>query len=123
MRSGSSEGEMRSAIFIFLILICLGTVQAQNITFSDLNIQKGIKILVYTSTGQLIGEYNSTDTIQLNTSKDYIFVLKPSEQSWFSDPFQAIELFKASVPTILSYALFFLVILATVYLAVKVIVR
>jgi len=101
----------------------LGTVQAQNITFSDLNIQKGIKILVYTSTGQLIGEYNSTDTIQLNTSKDYIFVLKPSEQSWFSDPFQAIELFKASVPTILSYALFFLVILATVYLAVKVIVR
>jgi len=116
---------MKTVIPLFLIclLVVVGGVYAQNVTFSDLNIQKGVKILVYTSTGQLVGEYNTTDTIQLDPSKDYILVLKPSEQSWFSDPFQAIELFKASVPAILSYTLFFIVILATGYLAVKVIVR
>jgi len=116
---------MRTAIPIFLICLIwvVGSVQAQNITFSDLNIQKGVKILVYTADGTLVGEYNTTDTIQLDPAKDYIFVLKPSEQSWFSDPFQAVELFKASVPTMLSYALFFVAILAGGYLIVRVIVR
>ena len=119
---------MKAVISLFLICLIVGIVggvHAQNvtITFSDLNLVKGTKILVYTANGDLVGEYNSTDTVTLDASQSYIFVLKPSEQSWFSDPFQAIELFKASVPAMLSYALFFIVILATGYLAVKVIVR
>ena len=116
---------MRTSILIFLICLIgiIGSAQAQNITLSDLSIQKGIKILVYTADGTLVGEYNTTDTIQLDPAKDYIFVLKPSEQSWFSDPFQAIELFKASVPTMLSYALFFIAILAGGYLIVRIIIR
>jgi len=116
---------MRTAILIFLICLIwiVGSVQALNITLSDLSIQKGIKILVYTADGTLVGEYNTTDTIELNPNMDYIFVLKPSEQAWFSNPFQAIELFKASVPTMLSYALFLVTILAGGYLIVRVILR
>jgi hypothetical protein len=117
---------MQSNSLFFFILgllctICISTCNAQvTITFSDLNIQKGIKILIYNATGNLIGEYNTTDTVTLNTTQDYVFILKPTEQAWFSDPFQAIELFKASIPTMLSYLLFVVVIVSCGYLFVRI---
>lgn len=113
---------MKSIPFLIFLLsfVTITTAHAQDITISlsDLNLQKGIKILVYDYQGKFVGEFNSTDTIMLNSSNatSYIFVLKPSEQSWFSDPLYALELLKASAPTILSYLLFGGVIFALVYL-------
>ena len=112
---------------IFLIICLIGLVSVVNaenvtVTFSDLNLVKGVKILIYTADGRFIGEYNTTDSVVLNASQSYIFVLKPSEQVWFSDPFQAVELLKASFPSMLSYALFFTVIVASAYIIKKVIV-
>jgi len=112
---------MRILLIVFLILF-LGTVNALNITLSDITLGKQIKVLVYDSKGNLVGEYNSTDTITLNTTSDYIFVFKPSSSDWFNNPLNALELFKLSVPPTLSYVLFLSVILATVYLIKKVIV-
>ena len=106
-----------TAFLIFLALIL--PANAVTITFSDLNIQKGTKILVYDYKGNFIGEYNTTDTITLNDSS-YVFVLKPLEQSWFSDPWQAIELLKVAAPVMLSYALFVGVIFGLVYILTRV---
>ena len=121
---------MRKAVTIFLLYFIfitsslIANVEAQNITitFSDLNLVKGAKILVYSANGNLIKELNTTDTIELQANQSYIFVLKPSEQVWFSNPFQAIELLKASFPSMLSYALFFVVIISSAYIIKKVIV-
>jgi len=112
-----------SFLFLILILILVSVpVNAQNvtITFSDLNIQKGVKILIYDSTGSLIGEYNTTDTVVLDSSQSYIFILKPSEQAWFTNPINALELFKASVPAFLSYLLFAVVIVGSGYLITRI---
>jgi hypothetical protein len=43
-------------------------------------------ILVYNSTGQLQGFYNSTSVIPLNGSEDYIFSMKPMQVNVFEDP-------------------------------------
>jgi hypothetical protein len=108
----------------FLLVLSLVTsASAITITFSDLNLKKDVKILVYDAQGNFIGEYNTTDTITLSDNTSYIFVFKPTEQVWFSNPLNAIELFKATMPTFLSYALFFVVIVATGYIIGRVIIR
>lgn len=113
-----------AALFYLFLSLFIVAVNAENvtITLSDLNIQKGVKIIVYDYQGKLVGEFNTTDTITLNTlnASSYIFVLKPSEQSWFSNPFQAIELLKVSAPIILSYLLFAAVIVGLGYLLVRI---
>ena len=43
-------------------------------------------ILVYNSTGQLQGVFNSTSTIPLNGSEDYIFSMKPLQTNPLEDP-------------------------------------
>ena len=113
---------MRLLLILLILILISIPANAQNvtITFSDLNIQKGVKILIYNSTGSLIGEYNTTDTVILNASQSYIFILKPSEQAWFTNPLNAIELFKASVPTFLSYLLYAVVIIGTGYLITRI---
>lgn len=115
----------KTSILIFLIAVFgISLVSAVNVTISlsDLNLQNGQKILVYDYQGNFVGEFNTTDTVILNTLKatSYIFVLKPSEQSWFSNPFQAVELLKATAPVILSYLLFATVIVGLGYILVRV---
>ncbi|WP_456478196.1 hypothetical protein [Geoglobus ahangari] len=116
----------KASIFLFLIVTAFtATAGAVNVTvtFSDLNLQKGLKVLVYDYQGKLIGEFNTTDTLILNTlnATSYIFVLKPTEQSWFSDPFKAVELLKVSAPVVLSYALFGVVIFGLGYLVSRIV--
>ncbi len=112
-----------AVISFFMIFILAVTVSAQNvtITLSDLNLQKGIKVVVYDFQGNYIGEFNTTDTVLLNMSKasSYVFVLKPTEQVWFSNPLNALELFKASFPSILSYLLFFAVVIGSVIIVLR----
>ena len=109
---------MRAALLalFFISLVALANAQNVTITLSDLNIQKGIKILVYDYQGKFIGEYNTTDTITLNltNASSYVFVIKPSEQAWFSNPFNSLELFKAWFPTFLSYLPHFLVVVGSI---------
>ena len=96
-------------LFILLIALALVPVSAQNVTisFSDLNIlQKDTKILIYKQDGSFIGEYNTTDTVTLDTNSSYIFVFKPSGGDWFSNPFNSLELLKEGAPTIFGYILF-----------------
>jgi len=93
---------MRFLLFIALSVVLAALPVSANsvtITFSDLNIlQKDTKILVYDSTGNFIGEYNTSDTVTLDANSSYIFVLKPSGGDWFSNPFNAIELVKEGAP-------------------------
>jgi len=109
------------AVSLSLTIFCF-VVDAQNVTvtFSDLDLTKDQKILIYNSTGHLIGEFNSTDTVELDANNSYIFVLKPSEVSWFSNPWEALNLLKATVPTYLSVLIFSLGIISGLFLIVRI---
>jgi hypothetical protein len=106
-------------IITLLAVVYISEAQNVTITFSDLDLTKDQKILIYNSTGHLVGEFNATDTVQLDVNNSYIMVIKPSEASWFSDPWQAINLLKATVPTYLSYLIFGIGAISGVLLLVR----
>ena len=115
---------LKAAVFLILFLASTVPAAAENvtITLSDLQLIKGTKIVVYDHLGNYVGEYNTTDTItlNLNDSISYIFVFKPTEQVWFQNPLNALELFKASIPPMLSYLLFAVVIICGGYLLTRI---
>jgi hypothetical protein len=61
-------------------------VQAMNITMANPSGITERDIIVYDSAGQLYGFYNSTSTISINGTEDYIFSLKPMQSNPMEDP-------------------------------------
>ncbi len=111
----------RSILFLILaglfIVPALGDV---SVTFADLNIVKGVHVLIYNNTGAFIGEYNTTQSVTLDPAQSYIFVLKPNEGSWFTDPFQSIELLKSSMPVIISYSMYLVLIVGLGFILTRI---
>jgi hypothetical protein len=99
-------------ILITAILIpgAMATGDFVTITFSDLDFDKNAELLIYDSTGELISQNTTSDTIELNSSLSYMVVFKPSEQVWFQNPLNGLELLKIQMPILLTYLLFVLVI-------------
>lgn len=77
-------------IMILLMLITVALMvypaQATNITMANPNGIAERDIIVYDSAGQLYGFYNSTSTISINGSEDYIFSMKPLQTNPLEDP-------------------------------------
>ena len=101
-------------LFFLSILLLSGIANAQTVTFSDLDLGGSKEILVYEASsinGQpvLIGTYNSTDSLQLNSSSDYLFVFEPGINHWYDNPFNAIELLNRETPSLLNFFVFFAV--------------
>lgn len=102
---------MNPKFFSFFILCVLVFALAYpvsaddvSITFADLNIIHGVKILVYNETGQFVGEYNSTDTTTFPaTNHSYVFILKPTDQSLFTSPAGTIQVLSAYLPLTINY--------------------
>lgn len=106
---------MRHLPLFFLSILLLSSIaSAQNVTFSDLDLGGSKEILVYQASsvnGQpvLIGTFNSTDSLQLDPSSDYLFVFGPGINHWYEDPFNAFELLNRETPTLLNFLVFFAV--------------
>ena len=70
-----------------LILISVFPVQAvQTITMADPSSTSPRDILVYNSSGSLIGLYNTTSIITTDPNTSYIFTLKPQYTNPLDDP-------------------------------------
>ena len=91
--------------FLTLILAIISPVSADNvtITFSTVDFDTNQEILVYNSAGEFIGEYSMDDTFDLNVSYSYLFIYRPTTQSWFSNPLNSIEFIGIQMPVFLSY--------------------
>ena len=108
-----------SALSILFLLLCsallVAPVAAGNVTltFSDLGLTRAEKIVIYdpTATDPYVGEYNTTDTVHLNGGDSYILTFKPSEQVWFQNPLNMLELIRVSIPVWLSAAMLLFTIL------------
>lgn len=84
------------------------------ITFSDLDFDKNTQILIYDGTGELVKETNTSGTVVLNSSYSYLFVFKPSEQVWFQNPLNMLELLKVQMPVYMSYILIFVAVVGVI---------
>lgn len=115
------KSALTSPTFLFFILLLIYPVAAENVTIdlTDLDLTKNIKILVYDATGKKVGELESGGNITINSSSDYVFVIKPQESSIFSDPLLAIEYLKLTIPIYLNYILFLVAFLAGLYLITR----
>lgn len=110
-------------LFTLLISVLSVPVMAEDdvlITFSDLDFDKSTEILIYDGTGELVRETNTSGTVSLNQSHSYLFVFKPSEQIWFSDPFQSLEFLKIQMPTYVSYLVWIVAVLGVAAIIVTV---
>ncbi len=85
------------------------------ITFADMNLIKGINILVYQANGTLVGEYRSTDTLILDQNQSYLFVLKPTDQSWFTSAGGTVDVLGAYLPLTVNYLIAGIFILGIAY--------
>ena len=74
------------AALLALILLVAAPASAQYITISNPGGIADRDIFVYNASGQLQGTYNTTSTIPLNGSEDYIFTLKPTTSNPLEDP-------------------------------------
>lgn len=97
---------------------------ADNITisFSDLQLGRNIDIEVYQPTASgavLVAQTNSTGSLLLDTGSDYVFIIRPTEDVWFQNPMNALELMKLQMPTMLSYLLWFVAVFGGVYVVYK----
>lgn len=92
-----------------ILSVLIVPASAVTLTFSDLDLNQNQKILIYDPLAPagttLIGEYNTTDSVTLDNGTAYVIAFKPSEQVWFQNPLNAIELLKVSIPVWASFAL------------------
>lgn len=73
---------------ISLILIfCFSSAIAQNVSFADPDATVHKDVMIYDSTGSLLGTYNTTSNgIEIPESGDLMFVLKPQYSNPLDDP-------------------------------------
>jgi len=101
-----------SLCVLFLLLtfvaVPLTAANTTSITFSDFGLGAQT-IIIYDVNGTLVEETNSTSTVSLNSTHDYVFVLQPTKMNLLNDPFQAVDLLLAFIPVGFSWILIFIV--------------
>lgn len=107
-----------SSLLLVLLLTTVSPCMAEEvtITFSTVDFDTNQNILIYDSTNEFVSENTTTDTITLNASRSYLFIFRPTSQTWFENPLNTINLMIVHLPTFLSYLLWVAVILCILIL-------
>ena len=99
--------------FIFLVLtfvaVPFAAADTTSITFSDFGLGAQT-IVIYDVNGTLVEETNSTSTVSLNSSQDYVFVLQPTKMNLLKDPLQAVDLLLMYIPVGFSWLMVIVVV-------------
>jgi hypothetical protein len=94
---------------LVLMALAMIPVQAMNITMANPSGIAQRDILVYDSAGQLYGLYNSTSTISINGTEDYVFSMKPMQTNPMEDP--ADWLTNNSIPFVTSNVTYIIIMI------------
>lgn len=83
-----SAQKTKLLLLVFLILVLISpAVMAQTVTFADPDSVMNNDVLLYNSTGHLLGTFNTTtNDIPLPDSGDVIFVFKPQYSNPLDNP-------------------------------------
>jgi len=106
-------------LFLAFVAVSLTAADTTSITFSDFGLGDQT-IIIYDVNGTLVEETNSTSTVSLNSTHDYVFVLQPTKMNLLNDPFQAVDLVLAYIPAGFSWILIFFVATGILLLIKKV---
>lgn len=104
-------------IFLLLTFVAMPFAAADttSITFSDFGLGAQT-IVIYNVNGTLVEETNSTSTVSLNSTHDYVFVLQPTKMNLLKDPLQAVDLLLMYIPVGFAWLLVLVVIAAILLL-------
>lgn len=105
------------AILAFTCILCFPHAQAQTITMSNPGGIAQRDIIVYEADGTMAGFYNSTSVITLNSSRDYIFTMKPISSNLLDDPKDWVE--NTAFPWLRTNALVLIVCATIIGLALR----
>lgn len=101
---------MRLISVLCLLLVCFSPLaSAGSVTFTDP--LDAYVYTVYDSSGNFVGDYNSTDTLILDSAENYQVFVKPNTISLASNPIEASNWMMAYVPVFLSLGLVGIMIL------------
>ncbi len=122
MKNSPLKHKTLSFLLILLLAatILIPPVAAENtaITFTSLNYDLATEqeILVYDGTGDYITTINTSGSVVLDTDNysAYLFVFKPSPNTWFANPTNAFELVKVNFGPLVAYGLFLTVVFGLV---------
>lgn len=100
---------MRFITLLALLLVCFSTfASAGSVTFTDpLN---SYVYTVYDSTGAYVGDYNTTETLLLNSAENYQIFVKPNVVSLASDPIEGARWTMAYIPVVFVFAMIGLIV-------------
>ncbi len=100
-------------IFLLLMFVAmpLAVADTTSITFSDFGLGDQT-IIIYDVNGTLVEVTNSTSTVSLNSTHDYVFVLQPTKMNLLKDPLQAVDLLLMYIPVGFAWLLVLVVIAA-----------
>lgn len=88
------------AIILLLLFLCFPGVMAQTVSFADPDVTTHKDLLMFNSTGHLVGTYNMTTTgIDITDLGDVMFVAKPAYSTPWDNPPDALASFFAYVQT------------------------
>lgn len=86
-----------------LLAVLVAPAMAANITFSDQTVSGTAlpqKLILYDYAGTYLGEYNSTDTIEINTSAEsYAIVIKANAVNYLASPENLFSSLREGVQT------------------------
>lgn len=92
-----------SLIYLFVLISLISFVSAGSVTFTDpLDVYS---YTIYDSNGNYIGDFNSTETILLDSSNNYQIFVKPNAVSLMSDPIHGVKWFLSYLPFVLGLML------------------
>lgn len=116
MRSNTVKSLTLISLLIPILLAVPVSAGNISITFANMDIDPSQSILIYNSAGSFISENQTTDTISLDANDSYVFIIKPTTQSWFNDPFSAFDFIELKFPTLVSWLIWIAVILGIIIL-------
>lgn len=93
---------------------------ADNVTisFSDLQMGRDVDIEVYQPTAngtRLVTTVNSTGSLELDSSSDYLLVFKPTVDVWYLNPLNGLEFLRREMDVLLVILMWMVVIVAAGY--------
>ena len=118
---------LKNPISVLILLLLLSAITQGaaagevSISFSDLDPLTNAEFWLYefddtTKQMSLLQRVNLNDSITLTDNTSYVMVYRPTETSWFSDPWSTIDILFISLPKVILIGVFVAAFFAVIYI-------
>ncbi|WP_406670208.1 hypothetical protein V7O67_13175 [Methanolobus sp. ZRKC4] len=100
------------SLFALLLVCCSPVVSAGSVTFTDP--LDSYVYTVYDANGTYIGDFNTTETLLLESGLNYQIFVKPNTVSLITDPIEGARWTMAYIPVVFALMLVSLIVIGLV---------